>query len=45
MERVLYIPELEERKIRINVARTKAIGEVTRREKAEKRAIGGPRIT
>jgi hypothetical protein len=43
-ERVLYIPQLEERKIRIRLT-NKTIGEVKRRENTEKRAIGGPRIT
>jgi hypothetical protein len=45
MERVLYIPELEKWQVRMHMTRTKAIGEVTRREKTEKRAIVGPRIT
>jgi len=45
MVRVLYIPELEKLKVRIHMTRTKATGEMTRREKTEKRAIVGPRIT
>jgi len=45
MERVLYIPELEKWKVRMHMTWKKAIGEVTRREKTEKGAIVGPRIT
>jgi len=43
-ERVLYVPELEKWKVRMHMARTKTTGEVTRREKNEKRAIVGPRM-
>jgi hypothetical protein len=45
VERALYIPELEKLKVRMHMTRTKAIGVMTRREKTEKRAIVGPRIT
>ena len=41
-ERVLYVPELEKWKVRMHMTRTKTTGEVTGREKTEKRAIVGP---